>query len=181
MIELKIGERFDLFVGRNLRGQNGCVFEQMQGGGVALIVYLDNMTIQEQLVLKHAKISVRVIREDKDLLLTMIRYDGSPLIFEMSFDPTLYKNKPEQYNQFIKSNMLTIIGIDSNTNIIKTLRLVSVPKRLYSLWISVWMNALKNENFSQKYNKWIDDLDSRYSVIKLWNMAENYGKMGQIE
>lgn len=112
-------------------------------------------------------------------VLTLIKYGNTNLIFEMSFDPTLYKD--ERRGIFFKSNMLTIIGVDSNTNIIKTLRYVSMPLKLHQLYKDAWSLALKRKEFSQKYMNWVDDLDKRYSVVQLWKMSKMYGQMGQDE
>jgi len=176
---LEIGKPYNLFKCRNMQGQCGCIIEMLKDGRYALVVYLDDMTLEEQINLKTAKIYVRVIKETDDFILTLIRYGNSPLIFEMSFDPTLYSD--ERRELFTKSNMLHIIGVDSNTNIIKTLRYVSMPFKLFDMMKDAYKLALERENFSQKYKNWIDNLDSKYSVVELWEMGIRCGEMGQSE
>jgi len=177
--KLQVGTPFELFKGRNMYGQTGCLIEQLADGGFCLVVYMDNMTIGEFMALREEKIHVRVIKETDDFVLTLLKYGKTPLIFELCFDATLYKD--ERRGVFSKSNMLTIIGVESNTNTIKTLRMVSMPLKLHNTFIKAWNLALTREGFSEKYNAWINDLDSRYSVIDLWKMGDGYGQMGQQE
>jgi hypothetical protein len=177
--KLQVGTPFELFIGRNMKGQCGAIIEQLADGGFCLVVYMDNMTTGEFLALREEKIHVRVIKETDDFVLTLLKYGKTPLIFELCFDPTLYKD--DRRGIFSKSNMLTIIGVESNTNTIKTLRMVSMPLKLHNIFIKAWNLALTREGFSEKYNAWINDLDSRYSVVDLWKMGENYGQMGQQE
>lgn len=99
------------------------------------------------------------------------------LIFELNLDPTLYKDGRGQ--NLLKSNMLTIVGIESTTNIINTLRYCNFPTRLYTKMITVWDRAKDIENYSQKYTRWVNDLDNRYSLIQLWDVANYAGKMGE--
>jgi hypothetical protein len=176
---LIVGTQYELFKGRNMQGQDGAIIEMLQDGRYVLIVYLAGMTLEEQIALKTSKIHVRVIKETDDFILTLIRYGNSPLIFEMSFDPTLYSD--ERRKLFTKSNMLHIIGVDSNTNIIKTLRYCSMPYKLFDVYKDAFKLALTRENFSQKYKNWVDDLDQRYTTVQLWGIAKNYGQMGQSE
>lgn len=153
--------------------------EQLDDGGFILVIYMDNMTLEERIVLKKAKIKTRVLREANDTLLTLIHYDKTTMVFEISFDPTLYKNFPERFNQFIKNNMLLIIGVESTTNRVATIRKVSLPKMLHTLWITAWTHALNAENFSKRYLHWVEDLDSRYELLELWNMAKPTGDLGE--
>lgn len=175
---LHIGTPFELFYGRNMQGQCGCLMEQLSDGSFALIVYMDSISISEFLALREEKIHVRVIKEN-DFLLTLIKYGKTSLIFEMAFDSTLYKD--ERRGVFFKSNMLMIVGVDSNTNIIKTLRMVSMPMKLFNLYNKIWNINLSHERFSEDYNKWIDKMDLNYSVVQLWQQGNNYGQMGQKE
>jgi hypothetical protein len=77
--------------------------------------------------------------------------------------------------------MLMIVGIDSNTNIIKTLRMVSMPMKLFNLFNKIWSVNLNHDGFSEEYNKWINDIDNQYSVHQIYGMAVSYGIMGQKE
>jgi len=174
---LEVGEEFDLFKGKFLAGQDGAIFEALHGGGFALIIYLSNMNNKEKELLRKGKIQVRVIRETDYFVLTLVRFASSPLIFEIVFDPLLYKDERE--DQLGDSNIVYIVGIESNTNIIQTLRMANMPVRLYHIFQSSWEKAKDIPDFSTKYNRWIEDLEKRYSVLELWDMGEYVGKMGE--
>jgi len=176
--QLQVGTPFELFFGRNMQGTSGAIIEQLIDGSFILIVYMDNISTSEFLALREEKINVRVIKEN-DFLLTLIKYGKTDLIFEMSFDPTLYKD--ERRGLFFKSNMLMIVGVDSNTNIIKTLRMVSMPIKLFELFNNVWDVNLKQEGFSKEYYNWVSKLDSMYTTFQLWGQGNGYGMMGQKE
>jgi len=175
---LEVGKPYELFITRNMQGQCGSYFEQTADGKFCLVIYLDELTSEEELMLRFSKINVRAIKETDDFLLTIIQF-GDGAVFEMSFDPTLYTD--ERKGLFTKSNMLTIIGVDSNTNIIKTLRYVNMPYKLHELMINAWSKALLRNDFSEKYRRWVNDLGEKYTIFELFDMGENCGYMGQNE
>jgi hypothetical protein len=161
---LEIGKPFKMFEGKDIIGKDGCVFECLENHSYALAIYLSNMSDSEISFLRFEKVTCRII-EEGDFLLTLVRFGNSELIFEMAFDPTLYKD--QRMDNMLKSNMLNLIGIESTTNIIKTLRMANLPIALYRKMITIWGNAKDIENYSQKYTNWMDDLDKRYSVWQL--------------
>lgn len=176
--KIEMGKPFKLF-DNNMKGQTGCVTEMLENGVFCLVIYMDNMTFEEVIILNQIKVKVKAIKETDDFLLIMIKFGNTPLIFEIAFDPTLYNDSRREY--FMETNMLSIIGVDSNSNIIKALRYVSMPLALHNLYKDAWSLALKREGFSTKYTKWVDDLDKRYSIYDLWKIGKNYGEMGQQE
>jgi len=136
------------------------------------------MNQSEILLLRQGKISVRIIHE-LDYLLTLIKFESSQLIFELPFDPTKYKD--DRVDKLLNSNMLQIITIESSNNIVKGLRMVSIPFKLFNLWITVWTNAKNIFDYSNKYERWMNDLDNRYSLLNLWDRGIYIGKMGEQE
>lgn len=174
---LEIGKPFELFYGRNMEGQSGCIFECHKTGGYALIVYMDNMTEAEKKLLRFGKIQVKIIKETDSFMLTLIKFANSPLVFEMEFDPTLYKDN--RMDNMLKSNIIDIIGVESTDNTIQTIRQVSTPMNLYRIWLVAWQVAKETNNFSEKYKRWVDDLRKRYSVLQLWDIGSYIGKMGE--
>jgi hypothetical protein len=45
---LEVGELFELFYGRNMIGQDGCIFEKFkEGNEYCLVVYMSNMNKKE--------------------------------------------------------------------------------------------------------------------------------------
>ena len=178
MFKLEVGQPFELFYGRNMYGQTGCILELLTGGSYCLNIYLNNMEDEEKQVLKQNRIYVRVIRE-LDFVLTLFGYANTSMVFEMFFDPTLYKD--ERVNDFLQSNMLLIVGIESNDGTIQTLRQISLPFKLFGLWNDAWNNSKKQDNYSQKYKRWVEDLDKRYSIFELWKMGKEMGYLGQMD
>lgn len=125
MSVLEIGKEFELFYGRNMRGQDGCIFERFkEGGEYCLVVYMSEMSKEEKELLRFGKIRVKVIHEG-DYILTLIRYGKSDLCFEYSFDPMLYKDG--RMDNLLNGNLIYIIGVESEDNTIQTLRLVNMP------------------------------------------------------
>jgi hypothetical protein len=176
---LQVGEPFPMFENSRqmVLGQDGCVMEILpEDEGYILSLYMRNMTKREFECLRYEKIKCSFIQEG-DFILTLIKYGNTDLIFEISLDPTLYKDG--RGTNFLKSNMITIVGIESTTNIVNTLRHCSIPVGLYKKWITVWDKAKDIENYSQKYTNWMNDLDDRYSVEELWNIGVYAGEMGE--
>jgi hypothetical protein len=178
---LLVGQPFELFKTRpDLHCADGAIMELLPGGTFAIIVYMNQMTKHEKEILRKNKIKVKIICED-DFILTMINYVGSPLIFEMSFDPTLYKDG--RLFDISKSNLVTIIGVDSSNNVIQTLRTVSTPLKLFEIWKKYWFKpwdiSHHQKDFSIQYKKWVDNLDLKYTVLQLWERGEYIGSMGE--
>jgi hypothetical protein len=178
LVSLQVGQQFPMFENskRNMIGADGAVFELLPSDeGYILCIYMSNMNKREFEALRNEKIICRYIQEG-DFLLTLIKYGSTELIFEISLDPTLYKDG--RGANLLKSNMLSVVGIESTTNIVNTLRYCNIPTKLYSKMITVWDKAKYIENYSRKYTNWMNDLDSRYSVIELWDIGVYIGKMG---
>lgn len=173
--KIEVGTPFEYFTG-DMLNMNGAVLEAIYNGGFMLVVYLNNMTLKEKQALESGKVEVRLIKETDTFLMPLIKFDKQ-LEFGLIFDPTKYTD--ERKDILFKSNMVTIIGIESTTNTINTLRLANMPMRLFRLFIGSWEQAKSIENFGQKYNAWVDDLYNRYSDDELWKMGVYIGKMGE--
>jgi len=174
---LEVGKLFELFYGRNMKGQDGCIFERFKDGSeYCLVVYMSNMSEKERELLRFSKITVKIIKEG-DFILTLIRYGNTELYFEINFDPMLYKDG--RMDNLLKSNMIYIVGVESNSNIIMNLRYVNMPMKLLGKYVTVWDNAKYVDSYSKRYKRWVDDLDSRYSVLELWDIGVYIGKIGE--
>ena len=175
--KLEVGTPYTLFQGRNMKNQTASILECNSNGDLFLNIYLDNITQEEIKILKTEIIETKLIQEG-NYLLALIKYKHNKgITFEIEFDSTIYKD--DRISK-IKSNMLTIIGIESNTNIIQTLRWCNIPQKLHSTWLSNWSEVMKIYNYSKGYKKWIDDLHKRYSVLELWDWYGKYsGKIGE--
>jgi hypothetical protein len=67
----------------------------------------------------NAKMSVRTMRE-AGFVLAMVRLGNTPMVFEVSFDPTLYNHG--RGFQFEHQNVLRIFLVDSCTKILRAMR-----------------------------------------------------------
>ena len=155
--KLEVGTPYTLFQGRNMLNQCGCILECHEQGELFFNIYIDDMT------------------EENNYIYALLKF-GDNLLFEIEFDPNLYKDN--RVNN-IKGNMVYIISIESNNNIIQTLRYVNIPQKLFSIWLNNWSEVLKIDGYSSKYKKWIDDLRNRYSPLKLWEYGTFSGYMGE--
>ncbi len=176
---LEVGKEFPMFSKSKEKTLNidGAIIEMLpKEHGYTLSLYMCNMILEEVKILRFNKISCKYIQEG-DFILTLIGYNNSNIIFEISLDPTLYKDNRSDF--LLKTNMITVVGIESTNNIVKTIRYCSVPIKLYNKWIEVWGRAKDIEGYSEKYTRWVDDLDRRYSLVQLWDIGVYIGKMGE--
>ena len=171
---LEIGTPYTLFKGRDMSNQCGCILECHKQGELFFNIYIDDMTEKEKQSLRFDKIETRIIQEN-NYIYALLKF-GDNLLFEIEFNPNLYKDN--RVNN-IKGNMVYIISVESNNNIIQTLRYVNIPQKLFSTWLSNWNEVLKINDYSEKYKKWIDDLRNRYSPLKLWEYGKFSGYMGE--
>ena len=130
MQKLEVGKPYTIFQGKNMKNKTTCIFECTENGTLLLNIYINNMTISEKQALRFDKIEVRII-EENNFLYTLLKF-GETLIFELDFDPTLYKD--DRIINIIKSNLVHVISIESNNNLIQTLRLVNAPLKLFTKW-----------------------------------------------
>jgi len=178
LIALEVGKEFPMFINskRNMVNADGCIFEILPENDYIICIYMRGMNKNEISALRYEKIKCKYIQEG-DFILPLIRYGNTELIFELNLDPTLYKDG--RGNNLLKTNMLTIVGIESMTNVINTLRYCNFPVRLYSKLITIWDKAKDINNYSDKYTRWVNDIDNRYSLVQLWDMGIYIGKMGE--
>lgn len=174
--KISIGDDFDLFKGKNMSGQCGCILELTEAGDFTLIVYMNDMTKEEIFLLQKAPIIVRQIKE-LDFVLFLIRFGKTEQIFEIAFNPLLYKDKRKE--NLLNSNMILMVGVESNSNKIKTLRHFNMSQKMYVSLLGQYHNGKQQINYNDKFTKWVNDLDRRYSVLQLWELGTYIGKMGE--
>ena len=75
--------------------------------------------------------------------------------------------------------MILMVGVESNTNKIQTLRQFNMPMKMYMALITQFKNGKEQPDYNAKYTRWINDLDDRYSLLQLWDIATYIGKMGE--
>jgi hypothetical protein len=178
LVEISVGEKFPLFKNSDMRGQTGMVFEAIDAGGYAMLIYMDGMSKEEVDVLNDHRIDVRIFKDSPALVLPLIKFIDSPIQFEIIFDPTLYKDQRAMQLAF-DNNLINLYAIDSDTNIVKAIRSFNMPKKLREIWVTAWTLAFEEEAFSPRFTKWVNDVTSRYSLTELWGRGESIGYMGE--
>ena len=172
---LRVGEKFTLF--RQRVAGVASVMELLDGGTFLIVIYIPDMTIKESEMLRNTPMNVRIIR-DGDYADYLVRFGDSEMIFELTFDPTVYPEKKQQ--EILESNLVVFVGVDSTTNEIKTLRMANMPKIMYETVIDVLYKAKNYKGlYSTLYKTFIEIFCLRYSVKKLWEIATPAGKMGE--
>ena len=175
--QISVGEKFTLFQERYHSFNDGGYFEALEDNdGFIMTVYLAGMDETEKTILGNEIIQARMIK-DGNKILGLIRYGDSPLIFEMSFDPTLYKDKRAMQIAF-DNHMLTIVGVERSNNVVQTLRMSNFPMKLKQAFITAWTSAYEEENYSENYTKWLNHL-YQYDTVTLWKNATDVGYFGE--
>jgi hypothetical protein len=171
---MAIGQPFKALQGFTLN-REGCQFEALSNGDFMIVIMMQDITEAEALILRQTKIKVKVI-EEIGYVLPIIRFGAANLFFELVFDPTIYKDN--RMDNLLKTNMVSVVGVDSRTGIIKSLRHANMPMALYKLLLTSWEQAKTTPDFSRKFKAWVMDLDQRYPLLDLWERARYVGKMG---
>jgi len=175
--EIMVGKKFTLFQERYHSFSDGGYFEALDDNdGFIMTVYLAGMDETEKALLESEIIQARMI-QDGNKILALIRYGDSPLIFEMNFDPTLYKDKRAMQIAF-DNHMLTIVGVERSNNVVQTLRMSNFPMKLKQAFITAWTSAYEEENYSENYTKWLNHL-YQYDTVTLWKNATDVGYFGE--
>jgi hypothetical protein len=174
-----VGEDYSMFrIGKAKNVDAAMIFEALpDGSGYALNIYMADMLEEEAKIIASSPVVARVMTDSPSLMLPIIRFGSSPLIFEIIFDPTIYKDN-RSMQLALDCNMVQIVGVDSRTNIVKALRLASMPKKLRSMWLTSWSRAYEDPDFSAKYKRWTEDIASRYPLTDLWERSVYVGKFG---
>lgn len=174
---LKVGEKFNIFKTHDMDKKDGAILESLEDGQLFISVFLSNITKQERMTLKEVKVTVKLFQDTDYFLLTLMSY-ADRMQFSLIFDPLKYKGKKK--TNLFKSNMLTIAGIESTTNIIQTLRYCNIPRGMYFALMNQYERAKEIESFSDKYNRWVASVYDKYTDQQLWDMAKYVGKLGEL-
>lgn len=162
-------------------GLEGARFEQLDTGEWFIIIYMSQPSKEERRIVRKAKILARyLIDETKTMVLALIRFATSPIIYELVFDPTRYKalEWKERISWWDKSNTVTLLVIDSITGIIDGIRVANMPRTLWEVWRESWRKSLSIEDYSRKYSDWIKTL-WQHKTMELWNAATPSGVFGE--
>lgn len=178
-ILLTLGEKYPIFERntRNFQGLDGAVLEAFpEGEGLIYTLYLRNPSAKEIRLIQESKINVRLL-EDTPYCLPLIQFGSNKLIFEMSFDPTLYPD--DRALQIGRSNnLITIVLVDSETNVVRALRNANLPLAFIEKCSNIWKSAFADVHFSENYKKWYAS-KQQIHLEKLWDRAIYLGKLGE--
>lgn len=176
---IAIGETYPLFEKsmKMLNNQDGGVFEALENGDGFLYTMFLNQPSKEEINLVRTKdIKVRLIDEEP-FVLPLIQFDNSRMIFEMSFDPTLYQDD-RAFQMKQSNNVLTIVLVDSSTHVVHALRSANLPLRFIQRCGHVWAKAFLEPDFSNRYKQWFRK-KQEIDLESLWEHALYLGKMGE--
>lgn len=151
---------------------------EWDNSGYILIIALPDMTEKETAIIKKNRVRVHAIAES-GYILPVWHFTGSQLFGETPFDPTAYRNYIPNYSELLpKTNLVTIIGVDSATMVIKALRAANLPSAAVKMATSAWESILDDTSYSSKYARWVDDLTTRYSIKEILELAKYIGRLG---
>jgi hypothetical protein len=181
LVSIKVGEIFPLFneSTTHLRGQDGAFFEaSSHNQGYMFCIYNYDLHFMEIQTYKNANIEVRILQGSDGMILPLLRFGKTNVIYEMVFDPTKYED--DRALQFLQANNLLLISvIESRNGILKYMReATNFPLKFIQICKEAWSRALMDLNFSDKYTVWIEKM-RRYDLITLWNRATPVGVLGE--
>lgn len=160
--------------------EDGARMFHFKTGMLTICLYLRGISPTEKEAIRYNKILCRYHREN-NFILAFLRFAGTPLIFELSFDPTIYP-EPEwnaRQQNIEQTNIVTILGIDTENGLLKSIRRANLPQKLWEQWKECWGAAYYTPRYSTEYGKWLKKLESKYSVMESWERAHDAGTFGE--
>jgi hypothetical protein len=146
--------------------------------GYILIAFLRGMTDREAKILDRNKVRVSAIVKGA-CVMPIWRWAGSQLYAETPFDPTVYLPLvPGAKEQLLRSNLVTLVGVDSTTIITRVLKVANLPQRFIDAAHEAWKGAWDDLDYSAKYAQWRMELTSEHSLDRLVAQAEYLGCLG---
>lgn len=174
---MSVGQRLDYRnVDAVVQGRDRLVLEWDQSGFI-LICAMAGMMEDESQILKQNKVRVSAMVEG-GFVLPVWRFAGSQVYGETPFDPTVYRlHVPDSHEQILSSRIVTIVGVDSETMVVRALRAANLPPRLAHAMHDAWKTAWDDPTYSRRYASWISTMMC-YSMEELVERAEYMGSLG---
>jgi len=109
-------------------------------------------------------------------VLPLWRFEDGDVYGETPFDPTVYQaHIPDSREQIMRTGLVTIVGVDSNTMTIRALRALSLPAHFKRAIREAWQDAWDNPVYSQQYARWVDAVKICYTLQEMFDRAEHMG------
>ena len=111
MHKIAINEKLTLIENlEKMKGYEGSLMEMHEGSELSIIIMMPNIKEKEVKDLKNKKIKVKVL-ENKNMLVTYINFSGTPLIFELPFNPEKYSdNRIDNFEKSAINNNVSLSG-----------------------------------------------------------------------
>ncbi|MEA4884223.1 MAG: hypothetical protein VB144_11330 [Clostridia bacterium] len=172
---MSVGQRLDYRnVDQVVRGRDMMLLDWDQSGFI-LIIAMTDMADQESEIIRHNKMLVSAFTDHKNVL-PLWRFADSEIYGETPFDPTMYRPYvPGSREAILRTHIVTMVGVDSNTMIIRALRAVSLPAYFNRAIQEAWQDAWDNPFYSQQYAQWVDAMKVCYTLQEMFDRAEHMG------
>lgn len=177
MVKAEVGQTFTLTKQPIQPMSQGALFEvvrQKQRADLWLLVLGPNFTEKEVERFRNEPIHVRVMRESS-FVLSLIRFGSSRLMFELIFDPTRYQDQ-RAVEVLSQMNTVTFFSVDTASNILRSIRYTNAPEKWRQVLLKSWREAFFAQDYSERYQRWVKELESRYSMMSLWEYGSPLGR-----
>ncbi len=124
---------------------DGAKMHQGADGGWFIFYYLNGVSRTEAMAHRKAQIQTAFIRDDtRTMLLTLVRFEGPDLIYELGYDPTgcPHEGKERRRELWGRSSVTSHVLIDTFSYKVKALRRANLPKHLWRIWLETWEKVL---------------------------------------
>jgi len=163
-----------------LRGMSCAVMDQLSddsgGYGIYITICLDRMTDKEEMSLRTEPIKTAYVA-DGPYFLALFNISGVGE-FDATYDPCI--RPPDDFAERLAAwqgqNLVTILGVDSSTGILCSIRAATMPKKFHAALMRTLIQP-HGPSFSQEYDEWLE-VQYRTPVKRLWETAEYAGRFG---
>ena len=180
---IRLGEKFPFFSNNihNLENEDGAIFEALDDDGGYLLTIFMNKPNEVELSKFHEKTAQIRLYEREEFILPLIRFGSSDFIFEMSFDPTLYRDgRAFQFKETNNTLFTALVDSSSSSNFtVKGLRAGNLPLKMIQKCSKVWARACLDSEYADKYRKWYKEVQDNLWIKEVWDRAIHAGKIGE--
>lgn len=175
--EFRVGQPFIYRNAEILRNRELFLLE-WDRSGYMLIVALPEMSLAEAEIIKHNMVEVSALIEGS-FVLPLWDFETTLLYGETPFDPTAYRaTLPESVREIPQANLVTIVGLDSDSMLVRALRVANLPagwRRVVPAWEPAWGDPA----YSSQYAAWLDRI-ATLPLDEVERRAERLGLLGEM-